>query len=233
MRKVSNSLLGCWAASFLLVAFGACSSDDPPPLVGISDACLINTDCNSPLVCAFRKCHVACETSRDCGIGQRCMASDRPFHVCQLADEKSCTYNSECPTGQVCGVDQQCRDQCADDRDCVREQLCFASTCVERARNRRWRSPGARRLGCRRGLEGATLQLHVAMPYAARVPGTILRPRVPHRRRLHLGIRLRRQPMRERIRARSSGPRGARSPPKGENSSSTCHRGRSVRRFRW
>ena len=64
-------------------------------------------------------------------MGQRCMASDRPFHVCQLPDETRCAYNSECPSGQLCGVDGRCRDQCAADRDCVAEQVCSQGTCAE------------------------------------------------------------------------------------------------------
>ncbi|HEY1532584.1 MAG TPA: hypothetical protein VGF76_01155, partial [Polyangiaceae bacterium] len=59
------------------------------------------------------------------------MASDRPFHVCQLAQEQDCTYNSQCPEGQVCGVDGQCRDQCASDRDCVSGQECVKGNCAD------------------------------------------------------------------------------------------------------
>jgi hypothetical protein len=108
---------------------GSCSSDKK--LAAIAEGCLINTDCNSPLVCAFRRCHTACSTSRDCQPGQRCVASDRPYHVCQLAEERNCTYNSDCPTGELCGVDLQCRDQCAADRDCTKNQVCASGTCAE------------------------------------------------------------------------------------------------------
>ncbi|HEY3668778.1 MAG TPA: hypothetical protein VGL19_22425, partial [Polyangiaceae bacterium] len=59
------------------------------------------------------------------------MASDRPFHVCQLAQEQACTYNSQCPQGQVCGVDGQCRDQCASNRDCVSGQECVKGNCAD------------------------------------------------------------------------------------------------------
>jgi hypothetical protein len=107
----------------------ACSSDTP--LKNIDEGCNINSDCSSPLVCAFRKCHMACTDSRDCPAGQRCMASDRPFHVCQLNDERECSFNSDCPTGQVCGIDGQCRDQCVGDRDCLPLQECVSSTCAD------------------------------------------------------------------------------------------------------
>jgi hypothetical protein len=108
---------------------GACSSDEPRK--NIDEGCVINTDCTAPLVCAFKKCHVACTASRDCPMGQRCMASDRPFHVCQLPDERICSYNSQCPQGQVCGIDGQCRDQCVADRDCLDKQSCVSATCAD------------------------------------------------------------------------------------------------------
>jgi hypothetical protein len=108
---------------------GACSSDEP--LKTVAEGCTINTDCTAPLVCAFKKCHVACTNSRDCAPGQRCMASDRPFHVCQLPDERTCSFNSECPQDQVCGIDGQCRDQCIADRDCLERQSCVSATCAD------------------------------------------------------------------------------------------------------
>ncbi len=119
------SMIG-WAA-------GGCgdSSKEKIQAASLSEGCLINTDCESPLVCAFRRCHDACETSRDCPAGQRCLASDRPFHVCQLADEKDCSYNSECPTGLVCAVDGECRDQCGGDRDCLPGSVCVSAACAE------------------------------------------------------------------------------------------------------
>jgi hypothetical protein len=115
-------------ALFLLVA---CSSDQGATHAALADGCYINTDCNSPLVCAFRRCHAECTTDRDCPGGARCVLSDRPFHVCQLGVEKNCTYNSDCPTGQVCGVDQNCRDQCKTDSDCVSGQVCSQGTCAD------------------------------------------------------------------------------------------------------
>ena len=61
-----------------------------------------------------------------------CVASDRPYHVCQLDSERKCTYNSDCPRGQVCAADAQCRDQCQGDADCLAEQTCVSGTCAER-----------------------------------------------------------------------------------------------------
>src|SRR5450432_983087 len=110
----------CALLAWVLVA-GACGGDDSGK--ALSEGCNINSDCASPLVCAFRKCHQACTTSRDCQLGQRCIASDKPNYVCQLADERGCSFNSDCPRSQTCGVDSQCRDQCAADRDCLKDQL--------------------------------------------------------------------------------------------------------------
>jgi hypothetical protein len=122
---------GLVAATCLTLVALACSSDTPP-LSDLSQGCLVNSDCNDPLVCAFRRCHNACTTTRDCPVGLRCVASDRPFHVCQLDSEKKCTYNSDCPMGQVCATDAQCRDQCQGDADCLAEQTCVSGTCAEK-----------------------------------------------------------------------------------------------------
>jgi hypothetical protein len=119
-----------FAASFLIVLAAACSSDEP--LSALAEGCLINSDCNAPLVCAFRRCHQACEDTRDCPPSLRCVASDRPFHVCQLESERACTYNSDCPRGQTCASDAQCRDQCQGDSDCLLNQICVAGSCAER-----------------------------------------------------------------------------------------------------
>src|SRR4051794_34436936 len=113
-----------WYALLVAIAVaGACSSQDVPTKA-VAEGCVINTDCTSPLVCAFRKCHAECITSRDCAPGLRCVASDRPFHVCQLPEEAKCSHNSDCPERQICGVDLLCRDECTTSRDCVKEQVC-------------------------------------------------------------------------------------------------------------
>jgi hypothetical protein len=114
-----------------LVCQGACSSSEGKSSAKLAEGCLINSDCSSPLVCAFRRCHVQCTTSRDCSTGERCAASDRPFHVCQLADETKCTRNSDCPETMICASDLECRDQCATSRDCVPEQMCVSSACAD------------------------------------------------------------------------------------------------------
>jgi hypothetical protein len=109
-----------------------CSDSLPLPRAQLAEGCIINTDCASPLVCAFQRCHAACVTSRDCDPGQRCVASDRPFHVCQLEIESRCKVNTDCGKGQVCGVDDQCRDGCSTSLDCVKEQTCVSGTCADK-----------------------------------------------------------------------------------------------------
>jgi hypothetical protein len=109
---------------------GGCS-DSHGPAARLAAVCTINSDCAAPLVCAFQRCHTACNSSRDCDAGQRCVASDRPFHVCQLNDESNCKTNSNCPQGQICGVDSQCRDACVTTRDCIKGQVCVTATCAD------------------------------------------------------------------------------------------------------
>jgi len=72
-------------------------------------------------------------------MGQRCLASDRPFHVCQLDDETECIYHSDCPPSLLCGSDGECRDQCSTSRDCLPPdeeadapgQVCVEGTCAD------------------------------------------------------------------------------------------------------
>ena len=114
----------------LVLVLGACGDDEGPLVKNTGEGCAINSDCNQPLVCAFQRCHAQCEETRDCAPGLRCVIAEQPYRVCQLEDEQSCSYNSECPGAQVCAVDGQCRDQCQGDRDCVPGQVCATGTCA-------------------------------------------------------------------------------------------------------
>lgn len=129
MKPLQPTQLLLPSICFTILAL-ACSSDEPP-LADLAQGCLVNTDCSNPLVCAFRRCHNACETTRDCQPPLRCVASDRPFHVCQLESERACLYNSDCPKGQTCASDAQCRDQCQGDSDCLAYQTCVSGSCAE------------------------------------------------------------------------------------------------------
>lgn len=118
----------------VIVVTIACSGDDEDTAVTrarLASSCSLDSDCADPLVCAFSACHTQCNDTRDCPIGQRCVASDKPFHVCQLPNEVECATNTQCKGGQICGRDNKCRDACTTDRDCVALQVCSGNTCAE------------------------------------------------------------------------------------------------------
>lgn len=121
------------AATLLSAAHFGCGSDESTAVARakLAQGCLINSDCQEPLVCAYKSCHTQCNATRDCPAGQRCVTADKPFHVCQLPEEKDCSNNTDCPGTQVCGIDKQCRDACLSSRDCVTGQTCASGTCAE------------------------------------------------------------------------------------------------------
>ena len=129
--RVLRLVFGAIVFAVLVIA---CSTTDTAEAIRkaeLASGCILNSDCNTPLVCAFKTCHDKCQDSRDCPDGQRCLQSDRPFHVCQLPAETGCSSNAQCPTGQVCGIDNQCRDQCKVERDCLALQKCVSGTCAD------------------------------------------------------------------------------------------------------
>lgn len=121
------------AAAPLLAALAGCESNvaEKIALAQLAQSCLVNSDCNAPLVCAFEACHAECESSRDCDAGARCVAAARPYKVCQLEEERACARGSDCAEGLVCGVDGECRDQCLTGNDCVEGQQCVSGTCAD------------------------------------------------------------------------------------------------------
>jgi hypothetical protein len=119
------------AVCVLAAAAPAACSNSGSNQAGLASECIVNSDCDAPLVCAFTRCHTQCTTTRDCPTDSMCVESDRPFDVCQLPVEKDCTFNSDCPEGQVCGVDSICRDQCKTDSDCIAGQTCTQGTCAD------------------------------------------------------------------------------------------------------
>jgi len=132
MSRALQFTLAAAGSILLASSLGSGCGDDTAEssLSLLAEGCLVNTDCNNPLVCAFERCHAQCQANRDCATGQRCVQAERPFRVCQLDDERACSYNSECPEHQVCAIDGQCRDQCQADRDCVPEQVCVSGSCA-------------------------------------------------------------------------------------------------------
>jgi len=64
-----------------------CSSDDEQSQ-GLASRCTLNSDCTTPLVCVFQRCHAACKTSVDCTGGAQCLVS-AAGGVCELSGEAS------------------------------------------------------------------------------------------------------------------------------------------------
>ena len=97
----------------------------------LAKGCVLNTDCNAPLVCSSGRCHAECRTTDDCSHGERCITS-REGSVCQLPQESKCKFTSECGAPLVCALDGACRNQCRGDRDCLSGQLCASGgVCAE------------------------------------------------------------------------------------------------------
>ena len=121
------------AVAFTAVACGTDTDADRTRLAELAQGCLINTDCESPLVCAFKRCHTECTDTRDCPTGQRCVPSDRPHNVCLFEDETECIYHTDCPAEHLfCAKDRSCREQCKSFRDCVAGQVCTEGACADK-----------------------------------------------------------------------------------------------------
>lgn len=114
------------SAVVFLCASGCVTRDTPSAL---SEGCLLNSDCEAPLVCVFRRCHTTCAADRDCPANSRCQITDNPYAVCLLDDENNCA-NRACPPGLTCGPDKRCRRDCLTKRDCLDEQECLEGQCV-------------------------------------------------------------------------------------------------------
>lgn len=112
----------------LLVIAVACDGDSPVALMG--SGCILDSDCQAPLVCAYERCHAACEETRDCPEGSRCVVVDKPLSVCQLEDEQTCAFTSDCPAGQICAPDLECHMQCLASEDCPAGEVCVDNACA-------------------------------------------------------------------------------------------------------
>lgn len=128
-REPLKTSLAVLALGFALSGPLACGEEDSALLL-LGDGCSLNSDCEEGLICAFGVCHSACATSEDCS-GARCIADERRGRVCQFDEAATCSFNSECPPPLICGRDGACRNQCANDRDCVPGQVCRVTTCAE------------------------------------------------------------------------------------------------------
>lgn len=115
------------------VGIGGCAAEEVTK-AGLASGCSINSDCTSPLVCSFEKCHAACRASSDCSMGARCVIVSAGAGVCQLEqDTTTCTYDTDCAKPLACAVDGQCRNECKSVRDCAGGQVCTPSgSCADR-----------------------------------------------------------------------------------------------------
>ncbi len=121
-RRPGTALLfGLAIAALIGLTVSSCGSSNAAAL---AQACSINSDCNSPLACAFGRCHNACTESRDCPADERCVSSGTTG-VCQLPTESTCSATVLCQTGQVCGTDSQCRSPCSVANTCVSGDICL------------------------------------------------------------------------------------------------------------
>jgi Putative metal-binding motif len=128
MRRVFV-LLGVLAGS-------GCPS--PAPVSRLTEACLINSDCTPGLACVYRVCHLPCKVDSDCDPSSRCIAATDPGKtlICVLPSDspaEGCRYDSQCPSGTVCGRDLVCRNQCLTSIDCVPNQLCVSGVCAKQS----------------------------------------------------------------------------------------------------
>ncbi|HEY1691927.1 MAG TPA: hypothetical protein VGG39_07185 [Polyangiaceae bacterium] len=127
-RSFAWACLALPAALLFVAANPSCSSSKSP--AGLAAGCSLNSDCDNPLVCIFALCHQACEESRDCSDGERCVKVDGTG-VCELSTEASCANGKTCEGSLVCGPDQQCRTPCTTQTDCLGGQVCQSNVCYD------------------------------------------------------------------------------------------------------
>jgi hypothetical protein len=116
--------------ALVAAACGSDSDEEAPRRAQVKQGCSINSDCKSPLKCAFQRCHAECDDQRNCQARALGVPADRPFKVCLFEEEKHCAYHSDCPDGFVCAVDLTCRPQCQSVRDCISRQVCVEKVCA-------------------------------------------------------------------------------------------------------
>jgi hypothetical protein len=117
-RHVAALALVVFAALTLFAP--ACSSSKSPAAGG---PCHLNSDCDSPLVCALGACRKECLTAADCisfGPGSSCINDSKGNAVCQPAAELNtpCDQASDCHSPLACASDYRCRDLCTTAADC-------------------------------------------------------------------------------------------------------------------
>lgn len=124
----ARTILVVSLVSSMAVLVGCGGKSKPKP----GAACMFNSECQDPLACTFGLCHEQCKQTRDCPSGERCVSGPNAALVCQLAKERGCIYATDCKDPLFCAPDEQCRNRCAGDRDCVVPgQTCVQGACAE------------------------------------------------------------------------------------------------------
>lgn len=95
---------------------GACQLEE-------EQSCTLTSECPEPLVCSQQQCTNACNDSRDCPPGSECV-NDGTTNGCVDTSPTECIYDSECAAPLVCGLDNRCRAECLEDRDCKIDERC-------------------------------------------------------------------------------------------------------------
>jgi hypothetical protein len=119
-------------------------------VAALGEGCLIDSDCNDDLICVFRRCHVECDTTKDCrdrGEDTDCVLGDST-KICLLPVEDKCVVDeveagegvvvalylhATCPSGQfLCARDGECRNRCTSDANCLFGAKCTVTgVCAE------------------------------------------------------------------------------------------------------
>ncbi|HJL14313.1 MAG TPA: hypothetical protein RMH99_01585 [Sandaracinaceae bacterium LLY-WYZ-13_1] len=92
--------------------------------------CVQDGDCPSTLVCRNERCVNECEESRDCPAGSICTEDEAGRPSCEPVGDEPCVRHSDCEAPRVCGLDQRCRAECVQDRDCARHERCAGGVCA-------------------------------------------------------------------------------------------------------
>ena len=124
-------MLSCQKAGFLIVTTLLAVGCGERSKLKVGASCLLNSDCNSPLVCTMGKCHEGCKETRDCPAGQSCMLTNGDG-ICQLPAESDCT-TSACLGGWVCAADLRCHTGCLSATNCTKGQTCVDGVCADLA----------------------------------------------------------------------------------------------------
>ncbi len=114
--------------SFLVAACGSDTAEERARVASLAEGCLIDSDCRSPLVCAFQRCHVQCVVQRDCQREELCVPAEE-HKVCLLEDERFCADAGDCPGDQLVCKESACRPVCLGESECASGQVCLDGAC--------------------------------------------------------------------------------------------------------